>query len=71
MSKLNIKKENLVFIIILAMALGTRQLAMNIVTPFVASYAQSLTFDSLILGGIALGIYNLTQGFFQVPFGNL
>lgn len=71
MSKSNIKKENLVFVIILAMALGTRQLAMNIVTPFVASYAQSLTFGSLILGGIALGIYNLTQGFFQVPFGNL
>ncbi|MGL5414306.1 MAG: MFS transporter [Clostridium sp.] len=71
MSKSKIKKENLIFVIILAMALGTRQLAMNIVTPFVASYAQSLTCGTLVLGGIALGIYSLTQGFFQVPFGNL
>ncbi|WP_288479306.1 MFS transporter [uncultured Clostridium sp.] len=71
MSKSKIKKENLLLVIVIALALGSRQLAMNIVTPFVAYYAQTLLFGSLVLGGIALGIFNLTQGFFQVPFGNL
>lgn len=71
MSKSTIQKKNLNFVIILGLALGTRRLAMNLVTPFVASYAQSLLYGSLVLGGIALGIYSLTQGFFQVPFGNL
>ncbi|MGL4989896.1 MAG: MFS transporter [Sarcina sp.] len=71
MSKSKLKREHLIFVIIIGIALSTRQLAMNIVTPFVASYAQSLMFGTLVLGGIALGIYNLTQGFFQVPFGKL
>lgn len=71
MKQSTIKKEHLSFVIIIGIALATRQLAMNIVTPFVATYAQSLMFGTLALGGIALGIYNLTQGFFQVPFGNL
>lgn len=71
MKQSTIKKEHLSFVIIIGIALATRQLAMNIVTPFVATYAQSLMFGTLVLGGIALGIYNLTQGFFQVPFGNL
>ncbi|OPX47347.1 MFS transporter [Clostridium thermobutyricum] len=71
MSKSKIKKENLILVIVIALALGSRQLAMNIVTPFVAYYAQTLLFGSLVLGGIALGIFNLTQGFCQVPFGNL
>ena len=58
MSKSKIKKENLILVIVIALALGSRQLAMNIVTPFVAYYAQTLLFGSLVLGGIALGIFN-------------
>ena len=71
MSKSKIKKENLILVIVIALALGSRQLAMNIVTPFVAYYAQTLLFGYLVLGGIALGIFNLKQVFCQVPFGNL
>ncbi|MGL5820757.1 MAG: MFS transporter [Sarcina sp.] len=66
-----IKKEHFRFVLILAIALGTRQLAMSLIVPFIAGYTQHLLYGTLALGGIALGIFSLTQGIFQVPFGTL
>ncbi|MGL5764336.1 MAG: MFS transporter [Sarcina sp.] len=62
-------RDEIVFIILIGLALGFRQVAMNLVTPFVATYTSSLVDGSLFLAGVALGIFGLTQGLFQVPFG--
>lgn len=62
-------KDEIVFILLIGLALGFRQIAMNLVTPFVATYCSSLAYGSLFLAGVALGIFGLTQGLFQVPFG--
>lgn len=71
MTKTKLSKIEFQFVLILALALGARQLAMSLIVPFVASYAQSLLYGTLTIGGIALGIFSLTQGIFQVPFGSL
>lgn len=44
---------------------------MSLIVSFVAPYTQSLLYGTLAMGGIALGIFSLTQGIFQVPFGAL
>ncbi|MGL5616694.1 MAG: MFS transporter [Sarcina sp.] len=64
-------KEELVFVILIGLALGFRQIAMNLVTPFVGVYCSSLTYGTLTLAGIALGIFGLVQGLFQIPYGSL
>ncbi|MGL4990663.1 MAG: MFS transporter [Sarcina sp.] len=69
MKKKIFTKDELVFIILIGIALGFRQIAMNLVTPFVATYCSSLIGGSLTLAGVALGIFGLTQGVFQIPFG--
>lgn len=63
-------KEELTFIILIGLALGFRQIAMNLITPFVGIYCNSLSDGTLALAGIALGIFGLTQGLFQIPFGS-
>lgn len=69
MNKKVFTKEERVFILLIGLSLGFRQIAMNLVTPFVATYCSSLIDGSLFLAGVALGIFGLTQGLFQVPFG--
>lgn len=69
MKKKIFSKEELVFIILIGVALGFRQIAMNLITPFVGVYCSSLTDGTLALAGVALGIFGLTQGLFQIPFG--
>lgn len=68
-NKLSSREFN--FVLILAIALGVRQLSMSIIVPFVSTYTQSLVYGTLALGGVALGIFSLSQGIFQIPFGNL
>lgn len=49
---------------------GLRMLGMFVILPVFAFYAESLPGgDDLTLVGIAIGIYGLTQGILQVPFG--
>lgn len=49
---------------------GLRMLGMFVILPVFAIYAEGLPGgDNLTLVGIALGIYGLTQGCLQVPFG--
>jgi MFS family permease len=49
---------------------GLRMLGMFVILPVFAIYAETLPGgDNLTLVGIAIGIYGLTQGLLQVPFG--
>ena len=41
------------------------------VLPLFSLYAHQLTGATPLLIGVALGIYGLTQGLFQIPFGML
>lgn len=70
MKKKIFTKDEMVFIILIGLALGFRQIAMNLITPFVGVYCSSLADGTLTLAGIALGIFGLTQGLFQIPFGS-
>lgn len=54
----------------LASIFGLRMLGMFVILPVFAIYAEGLPGgDNLTLVGIAIGIYGLTQGILQVPFG--
>lgn len=56
----------------LASVFGLRMLGMFIILPVFAPYARNLHGgDSHTLIGIALGVYGLTQAFFQLPLGRL
>jgi MFS family permease len=49
---------------------GLRMLGMFVILPVFAIYAEGLPGgDNLTLVGIAIGVYGLTQGCLQVPFG--
>ena len=49
---------------------GLRMLGMFVILPVFAIYAEGLPGgDNLTLVGIAIGVYGLTQGILQVPFG--
>ncbi len=49
---------------------GLRMLGMFVILPVFAIYAEGLPGgDNLTLVGVAIGIYGLTQGCLQVPFG--
>lgn len=69
MKNKNFTKEELIFIIIIGIALGFRQIGMNLIIPFVGIYCSSLIYGTLALAGIAFGIFGLSQGIFQIPFG--
>lgn len=50
---------------------ATRMLGLFMVLPVFALYADSYEGSTVMLVGLALGIYGLTQGIFQIPFGLL
>ena len=54
----------------LASVFGLRMLGMFLILPVFSVYARALPGgDNLMLVGIALGAYGLTQALFQIPFG--
>lgn len=59
------------FIIGISFILGMRQFGMMLVTPFISIYGNTLKGNTPALIGLALGIYGLTQGCFQIPYGFL
>lgn len=63
--------NQILFIIILGIALGIRQMAMTMVMPFITIFSKSLNYYTPTLAGIALGVFGLTQAIFQIPFGIL
>ncbi len=48
---------------------ATRMLGLFMVLPVFALYAEGYNHSSAILVGLALGIYGLSQGVLQIPFG--
>lgn len=55
----------------LAAVFSVRLLGLFMIYPVFASYAHQLTGATPYLTGLALGIYGLTQGLLQIPFGLL
>ena len=50
---------------------ATRMLGLFMVLPVFALYAESLEGFTLLLAGVAVGIYGLTQAMLQIPLGRL
>ena len=55
----------------LASLYAFRMLGLFMLLPVLSLYAQEYSGSSAILIGVALGIYGLTQGLFQIPLGFL
>src|SRR5271156_6478770 len=55
----------------LAAVFSVRLLGLFMIYPVFAAYAQNLSCATPYLIGEALGIYGLTQGLLQIPFGLL
>lgn len=55
----------------LAIIYAVRMLGLFMILPVFAVFAEGLTDSTPVLAGIALGIYGLTQGLLQIPFGML
>ncbi|MDR1999977.1 MAG: MFS transporter [Zoogloeaceae bacterium] len=54
----------------LAAIFGLRMLGLFLILPVFAVYAPTLTGgDDVLMVGLALGAYGLTQAFFQIPYG--
>lgn len=59
------------FLILLGLVMGLRELSMTMLNPFISTFGKQLTYSTPFLAGVALGIYGLTNGFFQIPYGIL
>jgi MFS family permease len=55
----------------LALIYAVRMVGLFMILPVFAIYAESLPDSTPILAGIALGIYGLSQGLLQIPYGML
>lgn len=55
----------------IALIYAVRMVGLFMILPVFAVYAESLPDATPILAGIALGVYGLTQGALQIPFGML
>ena len=54
-----------------SLIMGVRMLGLFMLFPVMSVYASKYTNSSPLLIGLAIGIYGLTQAFFQIPFGYL
>jgi len=55
----------------LAFLYASRMLGLFMVLPVFALYAEGYPGSSALLVGVGLGIYGLSQGLLQIPFGPL
>jgi len=55
----------------IALIYGIRMLGLFMILPVFSIFAENLSDTTPILVGLALGIYGLTQGLLQIPFGML
>ena len=58
-------------VISLSSIMGLRMIGLFMVLPVFSLYASKLQGATPLLIGLSLGIYGLTQAFFQIPFGTL
>ena len=54
-----------------SLIMGVRMLGLFMLFPVMSVYASEYDNSSPLLIGLAIGIYGLTQAFFQIPFGYL
>jgi MFS family permease len=69
MENIMFTKKDILFLIVISLALGIRQMAMTMVMPFISTYSNTLSYSNSTLSGVALGVFGLTQAIFQIPFG--
>ena len=62
-------KDELKFLSGLGSALALRQLALILISPYIAIYGNQLAGHTPALVGLALGIYGLVHALLQLPFG--
>ena len=48
-----------------------RMIGLFMLLPVLSLYAEEYSGSTIILVGVALGVYGLTQGLFQIPLGFL
>lgn len=65
----NFSRKEVKFLIAMGLVLGMRELSMTMLNPFIRIYGLSLNNSTTFLCGLALGIYGLTNAFFQIPYG--
>src|SRR5687767_3695981 len=58
-------------IISLSLVMALRMIGLFMVVPIFSLYAKDLPHATPFLVGLAIGIYGLTQGLLQIPFGTL
>lgn len=71
MENKDFSNNKILFIVILGIALGIRQMAMTMVMPFITIYSKELSCYTPTLAGVALGMFGLSQAIFQIPYGIL
>ena len=54
-----------------SLIMGVRMLGLFMLFPVMSVYANEYDNSSPFMIGLAIGIYGLTQAFFQIPFGYL
>lgn len=69
MNKSVFSKKELKFLIGISFAIGFVQFSLGLIAPFVSTYASNLKYTTPALVGLSLGIYGLTQGILQLPYG--
>jgi len=55
----------------LASLYAFRMIGLFMLLPVLSLYAEEYSGSTIILVGVALGVYGLTQGLFQIPLGFL
>lgn len=69
MNKSVFSKKELKFLIGISFAIGFVQFSLGVISPFVSTYSKTLKYTNGALIGLSLGIYGLTQGILQLPYG--
>lgn len=62
-------RKEMGFIIGISAVLGLRQFGMMLIMPFLSEYGKTLSGSTPALIGLSLGVFGLTQGCFQIPYG--
>ncbi|URZ15248.1 MFS transporter [Clostridium felsineum] len=64
-------RKELSFVVMISLALGIRQMSMTLVMPFISTYSKTLSYNTPLLAGAALGTFGIAQALFQIPYGIL
>lgn len=64
-------KKQTKFLVAVGLVMGLRELSMTMLNPFISIYCNTLKGSTPFLCGLTLGIYGLTNGLFQIPYGSI